>query len=235
MSKNKWMIVAGAVALIVVVLVAAAFLLPRSSSSPGTGNEGQASIVTSSTTIAETPSSPTSSSTTTGSVTKPAPVSSPVPNATPGTAPTTSGVNPALSPLKPFPPLPDPNVPARTVTTPEAAGKILAPLTDAPDPTISGLKLGSVPDGARYEIRMRPYGIGPSLILGSRLAILVVSATPAHGTPVHKGIVNANILALVDTTHGGAVTKGGTYTARLTFRSDGSKLIPIMSDVKAAK
>ena len=82
---------------------------------------------------------------------------------------------------------------------------------------------------------MRPYGIGPSIVFGSRLAIRVDSAKPVGNAPANNQIVDANVLALVDTTNGGTVTKGGTYTATLIFRSDGTKLLPVLSKVAAAK
>jgi hypothetical protein len=71
--------------------------------------------------------------------------------------------------------------------------------------------------------------------LGSRLVIRVDSATPVNKAPADGKIANVNMLVLVDTTHAGTVTKGGTYTATLTFRDDGTKLLPILSDVSAAK
>ena len=131
--------------------------------------------------------------------------------------------------------MPDTGVPARTVTTPLPLGETLPPLTEAPDQTISGLKSGMIPEGSAYKITMRPYGIGPEIIFGSRVAIRVDSAEPLGSAPPNDQIVNANVLALVNTTDGGSVSKGGTYTATLIFRSDGTKLLPVLSKVAAAK
>jgi hypothetical protein len=143
--------------------------------------------------------------------------------------------NATLAALRAFPPLPDPHLPAVDPSAPAATGETLAPLKTAPPSTTSALKLGTVPDGASYTVVLRPYGIGPSIALGSRLAVRVDSAKPLLGAPVNSQIVNSNVLVLVDTTHGGTITKGGTYTVRVTFRSDGTKLLPIMSYAKASK
>jgi hypothetical protein len=131
--------------------------------------------------------------------------------------------------------MPDTHLAARKLTAPAPVGQALAPLSDAPGSTISALKLGAVADGATYAIRMRPYGIGPSSTLGSRLVIRVDAATPGNKTSTTNRITNANVLALVDTTHGGTVTKGGTYSATLTFRSDGTKMLPVLSRATLAK
>jgi hypothetical protein len=53
--------------------------------------------------------------------------------------------------------------------------------------------------------------------------------------PVNTKIPNANWLVIPNTTEGGTVTKGGTYKATLTFRSDGSKLLPILSQASQVK
>jgi hypothetical protein len=127
--------------------------------------------------------------------------------------------------------MPDSTLPAVTLVSPLASGQDLAPLAEAPADTISGLKLDELPDGATYEIVMRPYGIGPDSLFGSRIAIRIDSATPLMGAPKYDTIVNANLLVVVDTDNGGTVEKGGTYTARLTFRSDGTKLLPILTKV----
>lgn len=225
MSK-KWMAVAGVVVLVAIVLAVAIGLTSRktpSSNSPG--------VVTT--------TGPTPSTAGTGTSVKPGQVAPTAPT-TSSTAPsktTTSGgtAKTGSSSLKPFPPLPASGLPAHAATSPAAPGEKLAPLTDAPNPTISGLRLSAIPNGSQYKIRMRPYGIGPSLLLGSRLAIHVDSVTPVSPAPVESAIMNANVLALVDTTHGGTVTQGGTYTATLTFRSDGTKLLPVLSKATAVK
>ena len=231
MSK-KWMVIAGVLALAVVLIAAALFSMPRKTSSPSTPNAG----TTSSTTPSTTPSTG-STGTTPGQDTTSATTTS-------GTNPsqtTTSGTNSSGSkadsagPLKPFPLLPDPHVPAQNRTSPAAPGQTLPPLTVAPSGTISGLKLGQLFSRAQYKIVMRPFGIGPSSVFGSRVVVRVDSATPVGKTPVYKKIVNANLLVLADTTNGGAVTKGGTYKATLTFRSDGTKLLPILTHAKVTK
>lgn len=134
--------------------------------------------------------------------------------------------------LTPFPRMDDPGLPAKALTSPEQAGEPLAPIITAPDPTISALKIGILPEGATYQIVMRPYGIGPDSPFGTRLVLRVDSAKPLGDAPANKRIAPANLLAVVDTTRGGAVTEGGTYTAILSFRSDGSKLLPVIRGVK---
>lgn len=153
-----------------------------------------------------------------------------------GTVSATGGVQvgSVTGDLRPFEPLPDPKIKAKPAKTPEPKGEKLAPLTSAPANTLSGLKLDMIPDGSRYTIVMRPYGIGPDMLLGSRLVIHVDSATPVGSAPVLSQIVDANVLALADTGNGGSVTRGGTYNATLTFRSDGSKMLPILSNAKLA-
>ena len=82
---------------------------------------------------------------------------------------------------------------------------------------------------------MRPYGLGPDSIWGSGLVIRVDSAKPVGSAPLNSKIVNANMLVIPNTTNGGTVTKGGTYKATLTFRSDGLKLLPILSQASLVK
>lgn len=212
MSKKKWLVVGGAVVILVIVLVALQLMSdkPGSSDTPGTGGTTSATSTVDpgkTTTGTAVPSSSTTNA----------------PPANPG----------ALSALKPFPKTADPGIPAVKASAPAAEGKTLAPLLEAPADTISALKLGLVPDGTRYDIEMRPYGIGPDIALGSRLAIRVDSMTSVGGAPTLSQLVNANVLVLMDTTHDGAVSKGGAYTAKLTFRSDGAQLLPIISEVVA--
>jgi hypothetical protein len=123
-------------------------------------------------------------------------------------------------------------IPSRRLTAPVPAGVILTPLADAPGATISGLALDAVPAGASYSIRMRPYGFGPSSNLGTQLVIRVDSVSAGPQADGAKSIANANLLVLVDTLHGGAVTRGGRYSATLTFRSDGKRLVPVLSECK---
>jgi hypothetical protein len=234
MSRKQ--IVIGTITLAVVAIVAVALLLsgntPAENSNAGTDSPG--STTTSGTTGSTTT---TGSATATGTATKPGGSTSSTTTAPGGNGSGTSApdTNPALSPLRPYPRLPDPGLPARVMTSPAADGEKLAEVAEELESTISALKLGKVPDGSRYQITMRPYGIGPSIALGSRLVIRVSSASPMASAPELDRIGNANVLALADTTHGGDVTTGGTYTAYLTFRSDGSKLIPILSNAELAR
>jgi len=229
MSK-KWMAIAG-VALVAVVLVVALLLLNRNSSSSITPNSNAASSSTSGT---------TSSTTSTGTGTTQGQSATTTAGMTTGTNPSKTtasgaGTGSTTGGLKPFPQLPTPKIAAAAPTSPIAAGQTLPPLTEAPSNTISGLKLGEVPTGATYTIVMRPYGIGPSIVLGSRLAVRVDSVKPVGGAPANSHMANANVLVLMDTTLGGTVTKGGTYTATVRFLSDGSKLLPVMSHATLAK
>ena len=103
--------------------------------------------------------------------------------------------------------------------------------------TLSAVDLGLAPNGAQFKIVMRPYGFGPSTVYGSGLVILVDSSKPVGKAPakVASRFAKSNLLVVVDTTHGGTVTKGGTYTATITLRSDGTKLLPILSQAALAK
>lgn len=217
--SRKSMVITGAVAL---VLVAAVVALALSSKDNSSSTNQNASNSASTTQTASTPGTGTASASRTATRTTSA----------------TSSVDEtaaATGPNKPFPALPDPGIPARAPGSSTAPkGATLAPLTEAPKSTISGLKLGTVPEGSRYRITLRPYGIGPSMLWGSRLAIRIDSSIPM-GAPKLSVIVNANVLAVADTTADGTITKGGTYMATLQFLSDGNKLIPVLSAVKSVK
>jgi hypothetical protein len=125
------------------------------------------------------------------------------------------------------------------MTSPAAPGEKLPRVASdisVPTPTWSAAEIGRVPDGSSYTIEMRPYGIGPEFGgMGSGLVILIDSATPLAGAPAYNVLAHANWRVLVNTLDNGTVSTGGKYTAKLTFRSDGSKLLPILSNVKAAK
>ena len=229
MSK-KSMVIAGVAALVVVVVAVAVLMMSGKSLLPNTIFTGKGSSATSGTSSGST--SGTTSVSLSGSATKPNSTA----NTTPST--TTTGVMNSKQPagaLAPFPKLPDPGIPAQAPKAPVADGKTLAPLTSAPASTISGLAFGMVPEGSQYTIRMQPLGIGPDSFQGSGLVIFVDSAKPVGSAPENSKIVNENVLAIVDTTQGGTVTKGGTYTATLTFRSDGTKLLPILSQASVVK
>lgn len=221
--SRKWTLTAVIVVVVAVALAAVLFLMPHKSPSASSG-AGSSTVPTN--TISASTQSPASTGTA-------GPGGRPV--VTPATNPsgTTTGGAPVGRGLKPFPSVPDPHLPARDATSPAPAGETLAPLTEAPAATISGLKLGTTPEGAKYRVTMSPLGLGPSIPLGSRLVLHVDSVAPLAGAPVIRPLADANVLALMDTTHGGAVTKGGTYTATLTFRTDGTKLLPILSGVAA--
>ena len=213
MSK-KTMVIAG-VSIVVVLALGALFLVPRATFSPLLVVLGAGKQTTQSTSNGSTQGVGTA--TTQGQ-----------------TAVGGSGaVTPNIS--KPYNPVKIPNVPAKAPTAPVSSNTALGPLTTAPAGTISGLKIGLIPGGTQYKIVMRPYGFGPTILLGSRVAVHVDSASPVGTVAVVKSIVNANVLALMDPAQAGAVTKGGTYTATMTFRSDGTKLLPVLSDVLASK
>ena len=72
--------------------------------------------------------------------------------------------------------------------------------------------------------------VGPDEVL-----IRVESAEPRGDAPALSAIENANLLVVMDTDHEGTVAQGGTYDAYLTFRWDGSQMLPILSDVAATK
>lgn len=225
--SNKWVLIIAGAVFVLLAAAAALFLTSRNTPSPSTAGTGSSAIIATSSVGANATGTASTATTASGGTASKG-----------GTSPK-SGTNgaPANTPVSaigPFPPLPDPGLPAKKVTSPVAKGETLTLLTEAPDSTISALKLGAIPDGSEYTIKMRPYGIGPSMVFGSRLAIRVDSATPVQKTPANNTIVNANLLVLVDTTHRGTVTVGGTYVALLTFRSDGTKLLPIMSVARAA-
>ena len=248
MSK-KWIATAGIAALVVVAIAAGLTLTSckKSSTGMGTGVQSGTSSSTSASgtattaggsganggkTAGSTTSGPqgTSGSTTSGG--------SSGSNSGGGSAPIKSGPNSGKvtnTTLSPFPPMNEPKVAAQALKAPAAAGATLVPLTAAPAPTISGIQLGNVPLGSQYQITMRPIGFGPSLQLGSRMVVLVDTIKPVGKAPVIPALASANVLVLVDTNHGGAVYKGGSYTAVLTMGSDGKKVLPVMSAVKASK
>lgn len=222
---NKRTYIVGGVVLGVAALVAIVILMSRGTSPQVAPTTGTTSTITSGTASGTTPSA---LSTNEAQAT------------TAGTAPSTTGTNgtggsATVSGLKVFQKLPDPGIPAVEAKSPAAPGQTLAPLTAAPEPTVAAIKTGLTPDGAAYAITMRPYGIGPDSMFGSRLVIRVDSAKPMGSAPALPLLLNANVLALADTANGGGVTKGGTYTAILTFRSDGTKLLPVLSQAKLSK
>ena len=152
-----------------------------------------------------------------------------------GSIATSGSVNPNLSKFRAFPPMAPSTQPPRAPTAPEAAGQALAPLTSAPENTISALETGKVPDGSVYTVTIQPYGMGPTMPYGSRIAIRVNKFKPLGKAPGKVPLANANMLVIADTTTGGGITKGGTYSAVLVFRSDGTKLWPILQRAKATK
>ncbi|MDR3686227.1 MAG: hypothetical protein P4L93_04635 [Coriobacteriia bacterium] len=231
MSK-KSMIIAGVVALVVVVIAAVWLLMPRGSSraplAPSTSTASSSGASTmptagSSTTPGTTSTTSTSIGTTTGQAT-----TQPTSGKSPSDA-ATNGRGVSTDALTVYPKLPASGLQAVAPGAPIAAGQPLPPLKAAPANTISAVKTGVVQQGAQYKIVMRPLGIGPDAIYGSRLAVHVDSAQRVGIAPKKSPITNANVLVLVDTTHGGTVTKGGTYKATITFLSDGTKLIPVMT------
>jgi len=236
MLKKRMSIVSVAV-LAAVALGAALTLTSCKSATPVSQTPAATTGAATSPTSSATSSSPSSTIPSSSAVVTPGTTAPGTVDPGTGQAPSTpdsNGSNPSLTvtTLKPFKKMPASKLAAVNLTSPAKAGKKLAPLTAAPDPTISALKLGTLPEGASYTVQMRPYGIGPDLVLGSRLVIHLDSVTPRGSSPKNSAIENTNVLALIDTNNGGAITKGGTYTARLTFRSDGNKMLPILSLAK---
>ena len=150
------------------------------------------------------------------------------------TASGSTGSAAQLGALKPLPRVAVPKVPTRRLTAPEAAGAPLGPLADAPGGTISGLRIGTIAEGTAYAVRVRPIGFGPSSSLGSQLVVHVDSATAQGGGSVNSHVVDANLVVLLDTRHGGTILAGGAYDATLTFRSDGHTMVPVLSAAKPA-
>jgi len=218
MSKRS-IIIAGIVALAAIALGTALMTTDSDEPSPGTLTNGTTSAGNTST-VAATGTAPGTQPGQNAGGTQTPPNGANPSNPTAGT-----NTNPGLPALKPFPQIPDSGRQAQQVTAPVESGEALTPLTEAPEDTVSALKLGTVADGTRFIIQMRPYGYGPSSFLGSGVVIRIDSSTPPT-------LAKDNYLVIANTTDGGGVTKGGTYTAVVTFRSDGSKLIPILSKAK---
>ena len=247
MSK-KWIATAGLAALVVVAIAAGLTLTSckKSSTGMGTGVQLGGSSTTASGTLSTAGGSAATGGKTAGSTTSGAQGTSGSTTSGSSSGSSSGGSTTAIKPgpnsgkvtdttLSPFPPMNEPKVAAQALKTPAAAGAVLVPLTAAPAPTISGIQLGNVPLGSQYNITMRPIGFGPSLELGSRMVVLVDTIQPVGKAPAMDPLAKANVLVLVDTKHGGAVYKGGTYTAVLTMGSDGKKVLPVMSAVKASK
>lgn len=209
MSK-KWPLVVGGVVVVVTMLVAGQTLLSREPSSPGSSNSSTAS--------------PTDTATSTTDSAAGTRTAQPM-----GTTGAKKGD------LGPFPPMPTSSLPPRKLTAPARSGEALSPLSDAPDATISALKVGTLPNGSTYSIRMRPYGFGPASSSGSRVVIRIDSAEPVRGAPKSGDLAGTNVIALIDTTHSGTVLAGGAFSATLSFRSDGKMLYPVLSEVRSAK
>jgi hypothetical protein len=226
MSK-KSMILAGVAALAIVAVAAALFVTSRKPSSPTGPTTGAPSTTTSSTAGATTSGTVEGQSTSATSTDSGGASSQ-------GTKGGTT-TDPNAGPLKPFPHLPDPGIAAESRTAPAAPGETLPPLTEAPSKTVYALALGKVFSRGQYTIVMRPYGLGPDSMWGSGLVIRVDSAKPVGKAPANIGIANSDLLVIPNTTDGGTVTKGGTYKATLTFRSDGTKLLPILSKASLVK
>lgn len=219
MSKKR-VTVTGAWTLAAIALVAVPFLASCKAASPNTQNAGtQSPTQASGTTTA-------SGGSTTGSLTS----SSTTPQYPSGQ---TSSGNNAKGGIKVYPPLPNPNLPPKAPKAAAPVGATLAPLTESPANTIAAVQIGKIPEGSAYSIVMKPYGIGPPNSFGSRIAIRIVSVKPIGRAPSFAPLKNANVLVVADTTNGGSVTRGGTYAATLTFLSDHSQLLPVLSTAKA--
>ena len=136
--------------------------------------------------------------------------------------------------LRVYPPVPESNLPTLRLTAPPAPGAPLARLADAPGATVSGLKIGTVTEGTTYRVRMRPFGYGPSGPYGSRVVIHVEAAKAPNGGAVDSHMVNANLIALMDTQQGGTILTGGMYDATIAFYSDGRIMVPVLSRAKPA-
>jgi hypothetical protein len=147
---------------------------------------------------------------------------------------TSEGTKPPTgSTLKTYPPVEGPKLPAQKMTAPAIAGAALTRVLEAPGNVTFALGNAAVPEGTTYVMRVRPYGFGPPSIYGSRLVVRVDKVTPGLKAPAETRFTNAIMLVLLDTTRGGAITKGGTYDVVVTFRSDGQRMIPVLSSAKA--
>ena len=227
MSK-KSMLIAGAIALVVVV-VAAIWIATSRGPSPSTTGAGNGSATTSgaagtaSSTTGTTTSTGTTSAATTGTST-----TKPNGSGTTTKVPDTAGT---------YPPLPAKITKAKPTqpTTPVSPGKTLAPLLTAPNPTVSGLLVGTVPEGATYAVVLRPLGIGPPLSNGTRLVVYTYAVTPSGSAPAIPKVNRTWVLVLLDTKNGGTITKGGSYKATMTLHSLDGKMIPVLSQAKLVK
>ena len=246
MSK-KWITIAGVAALVVVVIAAALIWMPRSKSSPNpsitlSGSNGGTATGTASgttgggstTTGGKTPSGGSNSGGKTGSGSSGGNSGTSGTGGTAGTSGTSGGssIKPQSSSLTAFAPMSTTGFTTQTRTTPAVAGEALGFMAQTPSKFTYALQLGFVPDTSAYKVTMRPYGLGPTNdTYGSQMAIHVDSFTPIGSAPSkNTHLEDADIVALVDTGHGGAIKTGGTYDATITFRSDGTKLRMVLSN-----
>jgi hypothetical protein len=91
---------------------------------------------------------------------------------------------------------------------------------NAPEQTLTALKL---PDGftaGAYAVTFEPYGWGPEGESGKRLVILIVQAEPDAGASGLPDITGKNAIVYVGSQAAGVVKAGGRYTGTLSVRPD---------------
>lgn len=206
---KKWVLVAvGAAA---AALLVGGQLLLVNRASPPKAPAGQ---------TAEATSAPSPSAASKGSATK-QPSSSAL-STVPSQPPRVIAPLPGGAPLKPI----KPAGPAKT-------GSALHPLSEAPVGLVAGFSPGRARPGATYAVTFRPWGYGPADRWGQTVVVTVTKVVPTGAAPDVSALMRGPVLMVMDAPQGGNVAAGGAGTATLTFRAEGAKMVPTLSNVEA--
>lgn len=114
---------------------------------------------------------------------------------------------------------------------PAADGAALEQITQPPAETVWAFVLGTYTEGARIELRFRPYGIGPGS-LGESVAVAVVSAKPVSADQKTPALTGKNAVIVLGASK---VEVGGTYSGIGVVTTRGDRSVIVLESAKRSE
>lgn len=147
-------------------------------------------------------------------------------NNTPPAGTVPGSANPSVTPGQP-------TTATGAPTTPAPQGSALGTVTAPPQGTLAMIDATKLKSDAEYEIVFSPYGYGPPQG-GNTLVIRITGVEANTDSAAAFDISDRNMLVLLGPGET-APASGGSYSARLTFRTQGDLLLPVIGDLEPAK
>jgi len=117
--------------------------------------------------------------------------------------------------------------PSTGTPQPVPVGEALQTLSEPPERSLWALSTDSCDAGVEIAVEFEPYGVGPSS-LGSSIVALVSDATPGSVDARVPALKGRNVVLILGQV---SVTSGGRYSGTVITRKQGDRIVLVLQDV----